>query len=76
MILQTVADQKYHFIDIYTDWPGSVHDALVLTNSSIHKKGMERLLFPNLMKKVCDKDLLILLLDDSAYLLLSWVMKC
>ena len=73
MILQTVADQKYHFIDIYTDWPSSIHDELVFTNSSIYKKGMEGLLFPNLMKKVYDKDLLIVLLDDSVYLLLQTV---
>ena len=35
MVLQGVADQKYHFIDVYTGWLGSVYDARVFANSPI-----------------------------------------
>ena len=38
------------FIDIYTRWPGSVHDARVLANSSIHQKAEEGILFPEVSK--------------------------
>ena len=36
MIVQAVAGCEYYFIDIYTGWPGSVHDALVFTNTFIY----------------------------------------
>ena len=35
MILQAVVDNAGKFIDIYTGWPGSVHDSRVLKNSPI-----------------------------------------
>ena len=41
MILQAVADHKYHFLDVYTCWPDSVHDALVFRNSPKLKNYLE-----------------------------------
>lgn len=35
MILQLVCDSKLRFLDVYTGWPGSVHDARVFRNSPI-----------------------------------------
>ena len=75
VILQGVADHKYRFIDIYTGWPGSVHDARVFANSPIYKRGTEKSLFSNRVELVRDKHIPIVLLGDSAYPLLSWVMK-
>lgn len=34
IILQAVCDAKMHFLDVYCGWPGSVHYARVLKNSS------------------------------------------
>ena len=38
LILQAVVDYEYKFMDLYIGWPGSVHDARVLTNSSVLAK--------------------------------------
>lgn len=39
IIMQAVVDCRYTFRDVVIGWPGSVHDARVLSNSSIYKKG-------------------------------------
>ena len=75
MVVQAVADHKYRFLDVYTGWPGSVHDARVFVNSPIYKKGMDGKLVPNITRKVCDKYVPIVLLGDSVYPLLPWLMK-
>ena len=41
IIMQTVVDCRYTFRDVVIGWPGSVHDARVLSNSSIYKKRMK-----------------------------------
>ena len=58
-------------MDIYTGWPGSVHDAHVFVNSPIYEKGMSWKLFQGVTKQVCNEDLPITVLGDSAYTLLS-----
>ena len=40
MLVQAVVDHNYLFRDLCIGWPGSVHDARVLANSSIFKKVM------------------------------------
>ena len=75
MIVQAVADHKYRFLDVYTGWPGSVHDVRVFANSPLYMKGIDGKLFPNITRKVDDKDMSIVLLGDSAYTLLPWLMK-
>jgi len=71
VILQAIVDHKYLFTDIYIGWPGSVHDAHVLANSSVYQK-------------ICDGKLLcgpekdgirMFLVVDSAYPLHPWLMK-
>lgn len=37
-LLQAVVDYKYCFLDIYTGWAGSVHDARVLAHSTFYRK--------------------------------------
>ena len=39
IVMQGLADSRYLFRDIVVSWPGSVHDARVLSNSEIYKLG-------------------------------------
>ena len=57
-------------------WPGRVHNARVLSNLSLYKKGMENKLFPGIQaKQIHDQDIFPFLIGDPAYPLLSWLMK-
>uniref|UniRef100_A0A452IVZ0 DDE Tnp4 domain-containing protein n=1 Tax=Gopherus agassizii TaxID=38772 RepID=A0A452IVZ0_9SAUR len=35
VVLQALVDNRGHFIDIYTGWPGKVHDACIFQNSGL-----------------------------------------
>ena len=38
VLVQAVVDHNYLFRDLCIGWPGSVHDARVLANSSVFRK--------------------------------------
>ncbi|CAB4038253.1 Hypothetical predicted protein, partial [Paramuricea clavata] len=45
IVMQACVDCNYLFRDVVVGWPGSVHDARVLSNSAIYKQGNEGKLF-------------------------------
>ena len=51
VVLQALVDHEYKFLDMYAGWPGSVHDAPVLMNSSLYSK-CDRGTFPPNWPKV------------------------
>ena len=65
---------KYCFTDVVEKWPGSVHDARIYANliiTHLLRSGT----IPKCPRKVSEDPVPVSLLRDSAYLLLSSLMK-
>ena len=76
VIVQADVDHRYRFIDVYTGWPGSVHDARVFAHSSLYRNGTNgTLLPPSHTRQISGVDLPLFLVGESAYPLLTWLMK-
>ena len=75
IILQALVNHEYLFMNTYVGWPGSVHDARVLSNSKVFAMEEEGALAPNSVKLISGVHIPIVILGDPAYPLLSWLMK-
>ena len=75
IVFQAVVDHEYKFMDVYAGWPGSVHDARVLTNSSVFAKCENGTLLPNWTRNISGRNSPLLMLSDPAYPLTTWLMK-
>ena len=75
IILQAVVDPCYRFTDITVGWPGSVHDARVLANSSLFRRGQHGNLSNLSAKELQGVSVPVHIIGDPAYPLLPWLMK-
>ena len=66
LIIQAVLDYKYRFLDLYTGWPGSVHDACVFALSSLYKLGVDNKLLPNTRRVIEGTEVPLYLIGDFA----------
>ena len=73
--MQGMVDHLYRFTDVYIGWPGRVHDARVLGNSTVYQKGGGGTLFPDWKKVISETEIPVVILGDPAYPLLPWLMK-
>ena len=67
MLVQAVVDHDYLFTDICVGWPGSVHDARVLVNSTLYKRACQREILCGQNITVNRTDIPVFLVGDSAY---------
>lgn len=75
IVIQSVVDCNYRFRDVVIGWPGSVHDARILSNSRVYEKGNNNTLFPDIRERIGDQDVPIVIIGDPAYPLLPWRLK-
>ncbi|XP_077091696.1 uncharacterized protein LOC143744162 [Siphateles boraxobius] len=75
VLLQGVVDHQFCFTNIYTGWPGSVHDARVLRNSCVFAMAERGELFPPDTVEINGVQVPIMLLGDPAYPMWSWLIK-
>lgn len=75
VVVQAVVDYRYRFMNVYTGWPGSVHDARVFAHSTLYNLGTSNKLSPNTTKVIEGTEVPLYIVGDSAYPLLTWLMK-
>ncbi|XDV48421.1 hypothetical protein PO909_017832 [Leuciscus waleckii] len=63
------------FWDINVGRPGKIHDVRVFSLSSLYERGSAGTLLPHWTEMFEGVDVPVFLLGDSAYLLLTWLMK-
>lgn len=68
-------DYRGWFMNAYIGWPGKVHDARVLVNSSLYRKAMSDTLLPDWKRTISGVQVPLVILGDPAYPALSWLMK-
>ncbi len=72
MLLLALVDHQYRFLDIYIGWPGSVHDACVLSNSEVYARGEAGTL---MLSHVRTGGGHVMMSGDPAYPLLPWLVN-
>lgn len=75
MLMQAFVNHNCQFTDLCVGWPGSVHDARVLANSSMYKKASQKNILCGRDVNISGTDVTIFLVGDSAYPLSPWLMK-
>ncbi|CAM4450763.1 unnamed protein product [Caretta caretta] len=74
MVLQALADHKGRFTNINVGWLGKVHDACIFRNSGLSEQLQQGTYFPDQKITIGDVEMPIIL-GDSAYPLMPWLMK-
>ena len=75
ILMQALVDYREKFLDVYIGWPGKVHDARVLANSSLYLKANAHTLLPHMTRTFFGIEVPLLILGHPAYPLLHWLMK-
>ena len=75
IVLQALVDHDYRFMNVYVGWPGSVHDARILANSTVFARGEAGTLAPNSVQSIGGVPVPVVILGDPAYPLLPWLLK-
>ena len=75
ILVQAVVDHEYLFRNINVGWPGSIHDARVFANSSLFADASAKRILQGDNRTILGCVVPPLLIADSAYPLLPWLLK-
>ena len=76
IVMQALVDSNYLLRDFVVGWPGSVHDAQVISNSQLYALGCSgRLYLPGVKEEALGQEIHPVILADPAYPLLNLVLK-
>lgn len=75
IVLQALVDHENRFMNVHVGWPGSVHDARILSNSEVFMKGETGTLVPQSVGILAGVPVPVVILGDPAYPLLPWLIK-
>ena len=75
ILLQALVDDEYRFLNVNTGWPGSVHDARMLSNSRLIQRCEAETFLPKWEVSLGTTRVPLLILGDPAYPLQPWLMK-
>ena len=73
--IQAVADGNMLFLDFSAGYPGSMHDAVILQNSTLYQRAEPGDILTGPVVDVDDHEIGPYLLGDSAYLISLWLQK-
>ncbi|CAM4614605.1 unnamed protein product [Lepidochelys kempii] len=75
MVLQAFVDHRGLFMDINAGWSGKVHDTRIFQNTGLFRKLQAGALFPDQKITVGEVEMPVVILGDSTYPLMPWLMK-
>ena len=75
IILQAVIDHECRFWNVNVGWPGRVHDARVLTNSTLFEEAQKGRLLPDTTEIIHGVNVALVILGDPTYPLMPWLTK-
>ena len=67
ILMQETVNHLGQFTDVYTGWPGRMHDVRVFANSTLYQKGQNAQLLPNWTESIGGIDTPLVILGDPAY---------